>query len=418
MARLTRTIDLLPEIFRTETNEKFLNATLDQIVQQPQLKRVEGFIGQKTGLGVDGSDSYVLEKDQERSVYQLEPAVVLKETDTEETKDFLTYPGIVDALQANGALTDRHDRLFESEVYAWDPFIDYDKFVNFAQYYWLPSGPDSVDVGATEISTSDEYDVTRDEFAYDFSGIEGGNPTITIVRGGNYKFNVQQTGFPFYIQSDPGAEGTVHGQPNQSSREVLGVTNNGEDNGVVEFNVPQATDQNFYLKMDVTDKVDLVTELRFDEINNQQLIPFLKKHDGIDEIQDLRNRTLIFLNKNPGDGEDSGWKRDSRYDAGLFDDDGEPFAESNDISSKTDRYSIYRIEYVYDNVDENAPDFDATGSNPIMILNKVKEVPELTKVHIQYGTDHNTTSMFWEHLTNTLNFIRVAQRILFLIHCL
>ena len=394
MARLTRTIDLLPEIFRTETNEKFLNATLDQIVQQPQLKRVEGFIGQKTGLGVDGSDSYVLEKDQERSVYQLEPAVVLKETDTEETKDFLTYPGIVDALQANGALTDRHDRLFESEVYAWDPFIDYDKFVNFAQYYWLPSGPDSVDVGATEISTSDEYDVTRDEFAYNFSGVEGGNPTITIVRGGNYTFNVQQTGFPFYIQSDPGAEGTVHGQPNQSSRDVLGVTNNGEDNGVVEFNVPQATDQNFYLKMDVTDKVDLATELRFDEINNQQLIPFLKKYDGIDEIQDLRNRTIIFLNKNPGDGDDSGWKRDSRYDAGLFDDDGEPFAESSDISSKTDRYSIYRIEYVYE-VDEDSPDFDATGSNPIMILNKVKEVPELTKVHIQYGTDHNNM-YYWK----------------------
>ena len=49
MARLTRTIDLLPEIFRTETNEKFLNATLDQIVQQPQLKRVEGLLDKRLG---------------------------------------------------------------------------------------------------------------------------------------------------------------------------------------------------------------------------------------------------------------------------------------------------------------------------------------------------------------------------------
>ena len=92
MARLTRTIDLLPEIFRTETNEKFLNATLDQIVQRPELKRVEGFIGQQTGLGVSGSDSYVLEQDQERSVYQLEPTVTFKKTDSKETNDFLTYP--------------------------------------------------------------------------------------------------------------------------------------------------------------------------------------------------------------------------------------------------------------------------------------------------------------------------------------
>lgn len=394
MARLTRTIDLLPEIFRTETNEKFLNATLDQIVQRPELKRVEGFIGQQTGLGVSGSDSYVLEQDQERSVYQLEPTVTFKKTDSKETNDFLTYPGIVDALQVNGALTDKHDRLFDSEFYAWDPFVDYDMFVNFAQYYWLPQGPDSVDVGATEISTSDEYDVTRNEFNYSLSGVEGTNPTITVVRGGNYKFNVQQTGFPFYIQTDPGSTGTVKGQPNQSSRAVLGVTNNGDDNGVVDFNVPLATDQNFFLNMDVTDKVDLVTDLDFDEVNNQQLKPFLDKYDGIDEITDLRNRTIIFTNRNPGDGEDSGWKRDARFDNGLFDNDGEPFAKSDDITTKTNRYSIYRIEYVYE-IDEDSPLFDASGANPIMVLNKVKEVPELTKVHIQYGTTHNNM-YYWK----------------------
>jgi len=394
MARLTRTIDLLPEIFRTETNEKFLNATLDQIVQRPELKRVEGFIGQQTGLGVSGSDSYVLEQDQERSVYQLEPTVTFKKTDSKETNDFLTYPGIVDALQVNGALTDKHDRLFDSEFYAWDPFVDYDMFINFAQYYWLPQGPDSVDVGATEISTSDEYDVTRNEFNYSLSGVEGTNPTITVVRGGNYKFNVQQTGFPFYIQTDPGSTGTVKGQPNQSSRAVLGVTNNGDDNGVVDFNVPLATDQNFFLNMDVTDKVDLVTDLDFDEVNNQQLKPFLDKYDGIDEITDLRNRTIIFTNRNPGDGEDSGWKRDARFDNGLFDNDGEPFAESEDITTKTNRYSIYRIEYVYE-IDEDSPLFDASGANPIMVLNKVKEVPALTKVHIQYGTAHNNM-YYWK----------------------
>ena len=394
MARFTRTLDLLPEIFQTDVNKKFLNASLDQIVQRPQLKRVEGFIGRKTGLGVKGLDSYVLEQDQERAAYQLEPAITYKKKDSQETKDFLTYPGIVDALQVSGANVQRPDRLFDSEYYSWDPFVDFDKLVNFSQYYWLPGGPDSVDIGATEISTSDEYDVTRNEFNYSLDGVEGNNPTITVVRGGNYKFNVQQTGFPFWIQSNPGANGLVPGQPNQSSREILGVTNNGDDNGVVQFNVPQSTDQNFFLNMDTAAKVDLVTELDFDEVNNQQVRPFLDLYDGIDQVTDLRNRTIIFTNRNPGDGEDSGWKRDDRFDTSPYDDNDTPFAESADITTKTDRYSVYRIEYVYEE-DESLPDFDASGANPIMVLNKVKEVPNLQKVHIQYGTTYNN-KYFWK----------------------
>ena len=394
MARYTRTLDLLPEIFQTETNEKFLNATLDQIVQRPQLRRVEGFVGRRTGLGVSGKDSYVLEQDQERAAYQLEPTITYKKTNSKETHDFLTYPGIVDALQVAGANVQRHDRLFDAEYYSWDPFVDYDKHVNFSQYYWLPGGPDSVDVGATEISLTDEYDVTRNEFDYSLSGQAGTNPTITVVRGGNYKFNVQQTGNPFWIQSNPGSNGLVPGQPNQSSREVLGVTNNGDDNGIIEFNVPLDTEQNFFLNMDTVAKVDLVTELKFDEVNNQQVRPFLEKYDGIDEVTDLRNRTIIFTNRNPGNGDDSGWKRDDLFDTAPFDEVDTPFARSEEIATKTDRYSVYRIEFRYEE-DENSPTFDASGANPIMVLNKVREIPNLKKVHVQYGTKYNN-QYFWK----------------------
>lgn len=393
MARYTRTLDLLPEIFRTPTNEKFLNATLDQLVQRPRLRRIEGYAGRRTGPGVNGLDHYLLEYDKERAVYQLEPTICWKKKDSQETRDFLSYAGIIDSLQISGSNVNRHDRLFDAEYYSWDPFVDYDKFVNFSQYYWLPQGPNSVDVSATEISLSDEYDVTRNEFDYSLSGVEGSNPTITLVRGGNYKFNVQQTGTPFWIQTNPGANGLVPGQPNQSSREVMGVTNNGDDNGVVEFNVPLDTDQNFFLNMDTVGKVDLVTRLRFDEVNNQQVRPFLDKHDGIDEVTDLRGRTIIFINRNPGNGDDSGWKRDALFDTGNFDDNDEPFAKSEEITSKTDRYSIYRIEYKYE-YGEGTEIYDATGSNPIMVLNKVKEVPNLTKVHIQYGTEFNNQYMW------------------------
>ena len=42
-----KTHRFLPDVFQTDTNKKFLNATLDQLVSEPDLKRVDGYIGRK-----------------------------------------------------------------------------------------------------------------------------------------------------------------------------------------------------------------------------------------------------------------------------------------------------------------------------------------------------------------------------------
>ena len=123
-----KTANLLPEIFRTKTNQKFLNTTLEQLVQQPDIRKLDGYIGRKLGLGVSAKDSYIEELTKDRANYQLEPAVVTNVTDTSNPEDFITYPGVVNALKLDGSITSRHDRLFEAERYSWDPFIDYDKF--------------------------------------------------------------------------------------------------------------------------------------------------------------------------------------------------------------------------------------------------------------------------------------------------
>ena len=39
-----QTVNFLPEAFRTPTNQKFLNATLDQLVTQPDLRNINGYI--------------------------------------------------------------------------------------------------------------------------------------------------------------------------------------------------------------------------------------------------------------------------------------------------------------------------------------------------------------------------------------
>ena len=129
-----RTVDLLPEIFRTDTNKKFLSATLDQLTQEPNFKRAQGYAGRRVGPGVNPADSYITEPSAVRTNYQLEPGVVFLKPETSTAIDAITYPGIVDALSLQGAEIARQDVPFKSEYYTWDPFCDLDKFTNYSQY--------------------------------------------------------------------------------------------------------------------------------------------------------------------------------------------------------------------------------------------------------------------------------------------
>jgi hypothetical protein len=93
MARV-RTVEFLPEIFQTPVNRQFLNATLDQLTQEPAFQKTQGFVGRKIGPGVNAADRYVIEPTAERNNYQLEPGVVSLDPDTNIIKDTITYPGI------------------------------------------------------------------------------------------------------------------------------------------------------------------------------------------------------------------------------------------------------------------------------------------------------------------------------------
>jgi hypothetical protein len=144
MSKTVKSVEFLPEIFKTDTNRQFLSATLDVLTSQPTMSRVEGFIGNKYGYGVTPYDKYVTESSASRRNYQLDPSVIFLKPDTQKAQDFINYPGILQSLKNQGANITDNSRLFEAEFYSWDPFIDYDKIVNYAQYYWIPQGPDSI----------------------------------------------------------------------------------------------------------------------------------------------------------------------------------------------------------------------------------------------------------------------------------
>lgn len=388
---LRRTVELLPEIFRTDTNRKFLSATLDQLTQEPNLVRTQGYVGRRAGPGVDSNNNYVTEPNATRNNYQLDPGVVFLRPDTSQAQDVITYPGLLDALKLQGAAVAQSDRLMQSEYYAWDSFCDLDKFTNYSQYYWLENGPDSVDVFGTDVALTDDFVITRNE-SYVFSETAGQNPAISLVRGGNYTFELAQPGHAFWIQTAPGVAGTVPSSPNISSRAVAGVANNGTDVGSVVFNVPLKSDQDFFYSMPSVGTVDLITDLKFNQLNNVYVDDFLRQNPaGIDGITQLNDRTVVFVNT-IADAQSGGWQITSQFDPlqrnnafnsqlGSF--DSTTYDQTDNIVDVATRYSVWQIRYVLDD-----------SGNAYITLQSVRSVPELTKFSINFGTEYSSTQWY------------------------
>ena len=349
---ITKSVDFLPPIFQTSTNKQFLSATLDQLVQEPEFKKTQGFVGRHVGPGVDPNDYYVIEPTAARSNYQLEPGVISLVPDTDTIADAVTYPGITDAIGRQGGFTNNSSRLYTSDYYTWDPFVNFDKFTNYSQYYWLPGGPISVGVSGTTIPTTATYDVTRADTYYKFSGLKGENPVITLVRGGTYEFAVNQAPNAFWIQSEPGVNGRLPYAPNISSRTVLGVTNNGEDSGTITFSVPYKTAQQFYYGLTLVPtiptpgQVDLVTDIDYNQINGVSVSTFFANYpSGIDGITNLQNRTVVF----------------------------------NNTTAPT---NIYQIQYI------------GNESGESIVLIPVLSVASLNKFTIMFGAEYSTTQWY------------------------
>ena len=295
MATRIRTLNFLPEIFKTPTNSQFLNATLDQIVDQPNTKRIEGYIGSRFGYGVNAKNYYVTEPTKTRTDYQLDPGVTFLKKDTNTAQDFISYPGIIDGLELEGGVVNDNNRLFTSQFYSWDSFTNLDKIINFNQYYWIPEGPEAVTVSTETVYNATDYIVISNPNGYlitaDGQAQGSTNPSLTLLRGGTYRFSVNQNS-QFWIQGAPGVTGFDPTQTNVQTRDVLGVDNNGAEVGIVTFTVPFKNAQDQYI-FPGNNRVDVVSTLTYDEVNGV-LVSSLE--NGIDGITSLDGLTLMFYN--------------------------------------------------------------------------------------------------------------------------
>ena len=269
------TSSLLPLVFRTEANKKFLGSTIDTLVSKGQLERVNGFVGSRYAKTVKTSDRYIPEPTSNRRRYNLLPSVVIRDDFDDRTEWTATYDDLINQLTYFNGKTNRHDRLFSSKFYAWNPHVDFDKLVNYRQYYWLPQGPDPVTVTGYAEGSISSFTVRNDnstDWVFTPDAVST-NPVITLYRGATYKFDINAPGHNFYIKNAR-TTGTT-------DQYTTGVQNNGTDTGTIVFTVPQIAPDVLYYTCDEHQEMQGIFEIKNaeDELNINITTEILNKKE-------------------------------------------------------------------------------------------------------------------------------------------
>jgi hypothetical protein len=258
-----KSVNLLPSYFQTPKNSKFLSSTIDQLYKTPSLTRINGFVGSKYGPTYNSlTDVYLKSTGSEtdlRNKYQFQPAVIVNDSN-DLPKNAYAFDDLVNQLSFYNVPVNNLDRLFSPDINSYDPHIDWDKFVNFREYYWLPMGPDSITVSGLQRNTVSSYTVTDSKDGNYFVFTPDGateNPVLTLYKGVTYIFNINSK-HTFYIKTsnESGSSGSL--------------TGNGVSNGQVIFTVSDTLPGILYY---VSDDINVVpgTILVRDIVENSSL---------------------------------------------------------------------------------------------------------------------------------------------------
>ena len=145
-----RAFEYLPENLQTSINDRFFDATIDQLFSKPDILKLIGYVGKKREDLGEKNDFYIPEPKKVRKNYQFEPAVVTRNTLTNEVESSLFYEDIIKTLRSQGAIVNNHDRLFKTDSYSYMPPINLDMLVNYQNYFWYPEGPAVLDIKGNE----------------------------------------------------------------------------------------------------------------------------------------------------------------------------------------------------------------------------------------------------------------------------
>jgi hypothetical protein len=261
---------LLPRYFRTESNKKFLQSTLDQLTQPGVAEKLNGYVGKKVSKAFSSDDNYIGDVSADRENYQFEPSTIIKD-DLDNVTFFKNYNDYINQIRSFGGNVENQDTLNRQEFYSWQPHIDWDKFSNFREYYWLPYGPLTVRIAGQERGIESTLSIglqnNGDNFTYQFSTDSlVNNPTIILYKGQTYTFDINVPGNPFTIKT----KRTLEEEFNFDS----GVSEQNVEKGTITFTVGNNVPETLYY-------------VASNDINNSGLI----------QIKDILENTEIDVEK-------------------------------------------------------------------------------------------------------------------------
>jgi len=210
---INKTIDLLPEYFRTIPNQRFLNSTLDRLVSDPNLRNFDGYVGRRLVNGAPLAGNYITEPSTFRTDYQLEPEFVFAQPGSPTRA--AGFKDVLNSVASQGGKIDAWNRLLTDNSYTYQGFVDLDKLTNYFNYVWIPEPRKingtrvdenpwfrtPVQISNSTLPTTATYTVTRTSNGLSVTDFDGLNPEIFLARGGNYTFKVQPNDYSAGIRT-------------------------------------------------------------------------------------------------------------------------------------------------------------------------------------------------------------------------
>ena len=276
----------LPKYFRTDKNQKFLKSTLDQVLQPGVAEKISSFVGRKTAKSYVKDDNYLSDISADRTNYQLEPASIIQ--DSNGNVDYhADYRDYINQIANLGGSNINHGRNTKEEFYSWDPKIDWDKFSNFREYYWLPNGPRSVFIPGEQKEITSTYTVELAEALGDYSYVftpDGltNNPILKLYRGVKYRFEINTPGLPLTFKTQRTLD--------DAFLLVDGISAQKVDEGVIELELgSDAPDELFYVSSEDINSGGLI---RVANQSDAQFIDVVAEIIGKKEYQTRDNWSL------------------------------------------------------------------------------------------------------------------------------
>lgn len=201
-----KTENFLPRYFRTDTNKKFLQSTTDVMTSEGVVEKIDAFVGRRNAATAQVKDSYLPDVSADRENYQFESSTVYKD-ELNNVNFFAGYTDFLGSVKNFKGSVSNHSLLNTQISYSWNPHIDWDKFSNFREYYWLPLGPTPINVTGQSIAVQSTYTVELEQgdqvptYVFSPDGLTK-NPTLKLFKGQTYTFDINTPGHPIAFVSD------------------------------------------------------------------------------------------------------------------------------------------------------------------------------------------------------------------------